>query len=160
MKPRPKPIVLVEPNPDDVILTIRALGAQRAAEAPGTARKEDIGNEVMVISDGEGLLARLLPADGTSPLQPAIVLMDIQLPRISGLAVLERLRADDRTRHIPVIMLSTACEERDVVESHRLGADNVVCKPVVYNDFARIVQTLSAYWLEINEPRPTPEGMP
>jgi two-component system, response regulator len=147
MRRRPEPILLVEPNPDDVILTIRALG------------KEDIGNEIMVMNDGTGLLPRLMPPDGSRPLHPAIILMDIHLPTISGLAVLERIRADERTRHIPVVMLSTSCEEHDVVESYRLGADNVVCKPVAYNDFARIVQTLSAYWLEPDESRPTPEGM-
>jgi two-component system, response regulator len=147
MTPRPRPILLVEPNQDDVILTIRALGTG------------DIGGQVVTMSDGESLLERLLPADGTNPLQPAIILMDIRLPGISGVAVLERIRVDERTHRLPVIMLSTSCDEYDVVESYRLGADNVVCKPVVYNEFARIVQTLSAYWLDINEPRPTPEGM-
>lgn len=147
MRPRPSPILLAEPNPDDVILTIRALG------------REDIGGQVMVMSDAESLLARLLPADGTDPLQPAIILMDIRLPGIGGLAVLERIRADERTHRLPVIMLSTSCDEHEVVESYRLGADNVVCKPVAYNEFARIVQTFSAYWLEPDEARPTPEGI-
>lgn len=128
-------------------MTIRALGG------------EDIGGQVMVMSDGESLLARLLPADGTGPLRPAIILMDIRLPGIGGLAVLERIRADERTHRLPVIMLSTSCEEHDVVESYRLGADNVVCKPVVYDEFARIVQTFSAYWLEPDEARLTPEGI-
>lgn len=147
MKARSSPILLVEPNQDDVILTIRALG------------RDDFGGRVIVMSDGESLLARLLPADGTSPLQPAIILMDLRLPGIDGLAVLERIRADERTDRLPVIMLSTSCDEHDVVDSYRLGADNVVCKPVAYDDFARTVQKFSAYWLEPDEARPTPEGM-
>jgi two-component system response regulator len=130
--PTPSPILLVEPNPDDVILTIRAMGGS------------DICGHVMVMSDGESLLARLLPADGTSPLRPAIILLALLLPGIGGLAVLERIRADERTHRLPVIVLSTSCDEHDVVESYRLGADNVVCKPVAFNDFARIVQRFSA----------------
>jgi two-component system, response regulator len=147
MRPTPGPILLIEPNPDDVILTIRALGGA------------EIGGQVMVMGDGESLLARLLPTDGTSPLQPSIILMAILLPGIGGLAVLERIRADERTHRLPVIMLTTSCDEHYVVESYRLGADNVVCKPVAYNDFAQIVQTFSAYWLKPDEARPTPEGM-
>jgi two-component system, response regulator len=139
--------MLVEPNPHDVISTIRALGWAA------------IGGQVMVMSDGESLLARLLPADGTSPLQPAIILMAVLLPGIGGPAVLGRIRADERTHRLPVIMLGTSCDEHDVVESYRLGADNIVCKPVAYHDFARIVQTFSAYWLKPDEARPTPEGM-
>jgi two-component system response regulator len=146
-RPSPRPILLVEPNQDDVILTIRALGGK------------DIGGRVMVMSDGESLLARLLPADGADPLRPAIILMDIRLPGIGGLAVLERIRADERTHRLPVIMLSTSYDDHDVVESYRLGADNVVCKPVAYNEFARIVQTFSTYWLEPRAARPTPEGI-
>ncbi|HEU5160993.1 MAG TPA: response regulator [Streptosporangiaceae bacterium] len=146
MRSRAGPIVLVEPNPDDVILTMRALA-------------EDDGGEVVVLSDGESLLSRLLPRDGSAPLEPAIILMDVHLPTISGPAVLARIRADERTRRLPVVMLSTSCEEHDVAESYRLGADKVVCKPVAYNDFARLVQALSAYWLDLDAARPTPEGM-
>jgi two-component system response regulator len=146
MRARPDPILLVEPNPDDVILTVRAM------------RADGGDHKIMVLGDGEGLLARLLPTDGTSPLRPAIVLMDIHLPTMNGLAVLERIRADRRTRDLPVIMLSTSCDECDVVESYRLGADDVVCKPVAYDDFARIIQAFSAYWTELDESRPTPEG--
>lgn len=145
---RDAPILLVEDNPDDITLTLRAFA------------KNGVGNEIVVLTDGELLLARLLPADGTSPLQPAIILMDINLPRFSGLELLQRIRSDERTRYVPVIMLTTSTEERDVVASYQLGANSFVCKPVAYDEFLRTVRTLSAYWLDINETCPSSDCPP
>ncbi|MFI0445963.1 response regulator [Actinomadura sp. 6N118] len=145
---RDAPILLVEDNPDDVTLTLRAFA------------KNGVCNEIVVLTDGEGLIDLLLPADGTSPLRPAIILMDIHLPKFSGLELLQRIRSDERTRYVPVIMLTTSTEERDVVASYQLGANSFVCKPVAYDEFLRTVRTLSAYWLDINETCPLSERRP
>lgn len=136
------PIVLAEDNPDDVLLTLRAFS------------NNGFPNEIVVCDDGESCLATLLPEDGTAPLTPAFVLLDVNLPRISGLEVLAGLRADRRTRDLPVIMLTTSRERRDVAESYRLGANSYVLKPVSFRQFTRVVRTLGVYWLQLNEPRP------
>jgi two-component system, response regulator len=142
------PILLVEDNPDDIILTLRAFATT------------EVTNEIIVVTEGESLLALLLPEDGTCPVRPAIVLMDVQLPTLSGLELLRRIRADERTRCIPVIMLTTSREVRDVIESYRLGANSFVRKPVAYTDFLHTVRVLSTYWLAINEPHPSRRSTP
>jgi two-component system response regulator len=140
------PILLVEDNPDDVMLTLRAF------------KKNNITNELIVAGDGEQALEYLLPADDRQPrrdrLQPAIVLLDINLPKVSGLEVLRRLRADERTEALPVIVLTTSNEERDMVESYRLGANSYVRKPVVFSDFLDAARILGLYWLLVNENLP------
>jgi two-component system response regulator len=135
------PILLVEDNPDDVLLTQRAF------------TKNHISNEVVVATDGEQALRLLLPADG-EPTRPAVVLLDIKLPKIDGLEVLRRVRSDDRTRSLPVVVLTTSNEERDIVTSYRLGANSFVRKPVVFEEFVRAVNVLGVYWLLVNEPAP------
>jgi two-component system response regulator len=135
------PILLVEDNPDDVLLTRRAFG------------KNHISNEVVVATDGEQALQLLLPAEG-EPMRPALVLLDIKLPKIDGLEVLRRVRSDARTHALPVVVLTTSDEERDIVDSYRLGANSFVRKPVVFEEFVRAVNVLGVYWLLVNQPAP------
>jgi len=142
------PILLVEDNPDDVMLTLRAF------------EKNHISNPIIVAADGEEALEYLLPAAGTKALHPAIVLMDIKLPKVDGLTVLRRLREDERTRPLPVVMLTTSNEERDIVESYRLGANSYVRKPVVFGEFLDAARILGLYWLLVNETAPVqPAGV-
>jgi two-component system response regulator len=136
------PILLVEDNPDDALLTVRAFTKNR------------IRNEVVVATDGEQALMRLLPEQGDG-LRPAVVLLDIKLPKIDGLEVLRRIRADQRTAGLPVVVLTTSNEERDIADSYRLGANSFVRKPVVFEEFVAAVNTLGVYWLMVNEPAPS-----
>ena len=140
-----RPILLVEDNPDDVLLTMRAFG------------KNHIKNEVVVATDAEEALRLLLPGAG-EPMRPALVLLDIKLPKIDGLEVLRCIREDDRTRSLPVVVLTTSNEERDVADSYRLGANSFVRKPVVFDEFVRAVNVLGVYWLLVNEPAPAGHG--
>jgi two-component system response regulator len=135
------PILLVEDNPDDVLLTMRAFV------------KNHIRNEVVVATDGQQAIEMLLPADG-EPVRPAFMLLDIKLPKIDGLEVLRRVRADDRTRTVPIVVLTTSNEERDIVESYRSGANSFVRKPVVFEEFVKAVNVLGIYWLLVNQPAP------
>ena len=142
-------ILLVEDNPDDVILTKRAL------------KKNNIANALVVVSDGQEALDFLFGnGDGTSALAPVpcLILLDLKLPKVSGLEVLQRLRESQRTRLIPVVVLTTSSEERDLIESYSLGANSYVRKPVDFNDFVDAVQQLGMYWLLLNEPAPNLKG--
>jgi two-component system response regulator len=138
-------ILLVEDNPDDVKLTLRAL------------KRNNIRNEVKVASDGEEALAYLLPTVGHS-ITPALVLLDVNLPKLGGLDVLRRLREDERTATLPVVVLTTSNEERDIVESYRLGANSYVRKPVVFGDFVEAARVLGLYWLLVNQAPPPVAG--
>jgi CheY-like chemotaxis protein len=140
------PILLVEDNPDDVLLTRRAFVKNR------------IRNEIVVANDGEEALRRLFPADGTAPLRPALILLDIKLPKVDGLEVLRRIRGHDGTAALPVVVLTTSNEERDIVESYRLGANSFVRKPVVFAEFLNAANVLGMYWLLVNEPVPPRHG--
>jgi two-component system response regulator len=135
-------ILLVDDNPDDVYLTTSAF------------RKNSIMNEIIVAQDGVEALDLLLPGDGRLGIRPAIVLLDINMPRMGGLEVLARLRADKLTRLLPVIMLTTSAEDRDIVESYDGGANSYVRKPVTTQEFLAAAKTLGVYWLEINTPVP------
>jgi len=135
------PILLVEDNPDDVLFTIRAFA------------KNHIRNEIVVASDGEQALRLLLPDEG-QPLRPALILLDIKLPKVDGLEVLRAIRGDERTRSLPVVVLTTSNEERDIVESYRLGANSFVRKPVVFEEFVDAANVLGVYWLLVNQPAP------
>jgi len=139
------PILLVEDNQDDVRLTMRAFD------------KNHIKNEIVVAADGEQAVRLLLPDSG-EPMRPGLVLLDIELPKIDGLEVLRRLRDDDRTRSVPVVVLTTSDQEQDIVDSYRLGANSVVRKPVVFDEFVRAVNVLGVYWLLVNEPAPAGHG--
>jgi two-component system, response regulator len=139
------PILLIEDNPDDVALTLRAL------------ERNKVKNEVIVASDGEEALAYLLPEDGRTPVRPALILLDVNLPKLSGLDVLQRIRSDSRTKTLPVVVLTTSNEERDIVESYRLCANSYVRKPVVFGEFLEAARVLGLYWLLVNQaPPPRP----
>jgi len=135
-------ILLVEDNPDDVLFTLRAFA------------KNHIKNEIVVANDGEHALRLLLPSDDTPPLRPVLILLDVNLPKISGLEVLRCIRGDERSRTFPVVVLTTSNEERDIVDSYRLGANSYVRKPVVFGEFLSATNLLGMYWLMVNEPMP------
>ena len=135
-------ILLVEDNPDDVMFTRRAFA------------KNNIKNEVVVASDGAQALELLLPDNGEPALRPALVLLDVNLPKVNGLEVLRRIRSDPRTQALPVVVLTTSNEERDVIESYRLGANSYVRKPVIFTEFLTAANVLGVYWLAVNEPVP------
>lgn len=135
-------VLLVEDNPDDVAFTRRAF------------RKNDFDHHLVVAHDGEEALALLLPSADEEPLRPAVALVDINLPRISGLDLVARLRAHPRTRLLPVIMLTTSVEHRDVLESYRIGANSYVRKPVQFDDFIEVIRSLGQYWFGVNQGPP------
>lgn len=136
-------ILLVEDNPDDEALTIRAL------------KKNNIENEVVVARDGAEALDWLFGtgdyANRDTTILPQVVLLDLKLPKLNGLEVLRRIRQDERTRVLPVVVLTTSTEDRDMVESYNLGANSYVRKPVDFNEFARAVNNLGMYWLLLNQ---------
>jgi two-component system, response regulator len=139
-------ILLVEDNPDEVVLTLRAL------------KKGKILNDLHTVSDGAEALAYLFAegkyaARARQPL-PTVVLLDLNLPKVSGLEVLQRMRADERTRLVPVVILTTSKEDDDVINGYKLGANSYIRKPVDFNQFAQAIHNLGLYWLVINEPPP------
>ena len=136
MTEAPRLILLVEDDPDHELLTIRAL------------KKSNIANEVRVARDGEEALNLLF---GESPIRPQVVLLDLKLPKVDGLEVLRRLRSSDATRMLPVVVLTSSDEERDVVRSYQLGVNSYIRKPVNFNDFAEATRQLGMYWLVLNE---------
>ena len=142
-----KRILLVEDNPDDVELTLRAL------------QKNNILNEVVVARDGVEALDYLFGTGahaGRDPTDiPAVILLDLKLPKVGGLEVLQRLRADDRTKLTPVVVLTSSKEEQDVINGYKLGANSYVRKPVDFVEFTKAVLQLGLYWLLLNEPPPT-----
>ncbi len=141
-----KVILLVEDNPDDEVLTLRAL------------RKDHVLNEVVVVRDGAEALDYLFGsgayADRDMSMMPEIILLDLKLPKINGLEVLRRIRADDRTKLLPVVILTLSDEERDIIESYTLGANSYIRKPVDFTQFTEAVRQLKLYWLILNEPPP------
>ena len=142
--------LLVEDNPDDVELALRAL------------RKSNIKNEIVVLQDGALALDYLFGtgayADGAPRAVPAVVLLDLQLPKVDGLEVLRRIRNDARTRLLPVVILTSSKEERDLVSGYSLGANSYIRKPVDFNEFAEALRQLGLYWLLLNEPPPWKDG--
>jgi two-component system, response regulator len=138
-------ILLVEDNPDDEALTLRAF------------KKSNISNEVVVARDGAEALAYLFPGDGDghdAP-RPALILLDLNLPKVGGLEVLRRMQADARTRLIPVVVLTSSKLEEDILDSYRSGANAYVRKPVKFSEFAEAVRALGVFWLLLNEPAPS-----
>jgi two-component system response regulator len=142
-------ILLVEDNPDDEALTLRAF------------QKSNVRNEVVVVRDGAEALAYLFPGgaggnggNGGDPPYPALVLLDLNLPKVGGLEVLHKMRADERTRLIPVVVLTSSKLEDDILDSYRNGANAYVRKPVKFSDFTAAVNALGVFWLLMNEPVP------
>jgi CheY-like chemotaxis protein len=140
-----KPIVLVEDNPKDLELTLVALG------------KTHLANEVVVLRDGAEALEYLTCA-GTyrDRLQgnPAVVLLDLKLPKIDGLQVLEAIKGNPELQSIPVVMLTSSREERDLLQSYKLGVNAYVVKPVGFKEFLEVIQDLGIFWAVLNEPPP------
>jgi two-component system response regulator len=139
-------ILLVEDNEDDVLLTMRSL------------RENRIGNQVDVVRDGaealDYLFARGEYQHHDEGDLPAVVLLDLKLPKIDGLEVLRQIRANERTRLLPVVILTSSSEEQDLINGYQLGANSYVRKPVAFGDFAGAVKQLGLYWLLLNEPLP------
>lgn len=139
-------ILLVEDNPDDAELTLRAF------------KKNHIANRIVHVADGaeaiEWLFATGRYASRDSSHVPAVVLLDLNLPKVNGLEVLQRIRADARTRLLRVVILTSSKEERDVVESYALGANSYVRKPVDFQEFMDAARQLGTYWLALNEAPP------
>ncbi len=131
-----KMILLVEDDPDHELLTIRAL------------KKSNIVNEVAIARDGEEAVNLLF---GSSPIRPQVILLDLKLPKLDGLEVLRRIREADSTRMLPVVVLTSSDEERDVVRSYSLGVNSYIRKPVNFSDFAEATRQLGMYWLVLNE---------
>jgi len=134
-----KIILLVEDNPDDEQLALRAL------------KRNNIANEIVVARDGQAALDYLL--DENQP-QPELVLLDLKLPKVSGLEVLQRLRANERTKLLPVVMLTSSKEDQDLLDSYRSGCNSYIRKPVNFIQFVEAMRHLKVYWLVINEPPP------
>ncbi len=137
-------ILLVEDNPDDVELTLHAL------------RRHNLANHLEIVRDGAEALDFLFCTGDYSHRRiddrPRVVLLDLKLPKIDGLEVLRRLKADSRTRMIPVVVLTSSHEERDIVESYQLGVNSYIVKPVDFSQFTETVRQLGLYWLLINQP--------
>jgi two-component system response regulator len=135
-------ILLVEDNPDDEELTLMAL------------EKNNILNEVVVARDGEAALEFLFGNAPDSSISrkelPALVLLDLKLPKVNGLEVLQQIRANDRTRLLPVVILTSSNEDKDVIESYSLGCNSYVIKPVTYEDYIEAVRNIAGYWLMLN----------
>jgi CheY-like chemotaxis protein len=140
-----KKIVLIEDNPDDVALTRRALS------------KNNILNEMVVLTDGVAALDYFFGGE-TTPTIPAVVLLDLKLPKVDGLEVLRRIRADERTRLWPVVILTSSKEEQDLLKGYSLGANSYVRKPVDFAQFVEATRQLGLYWLVLNETPPSPTG--
>ncbi len=136
-------ILLVEDSPEDRELTIRAL------------KKNNLLNRLHAVEDGEEALEFLFAtgryAERAGARNPRIVCLDLKLPRVDGIEVLRRIRGDERTRKIPVVVLTSSREERDIVETYRLGVNSYVVKPVEFEDFAKAVAELGMYWLLLNQ---------
>lgn len=141
-----RPILLVEDNPNDEELTLRAL------------TKANVANNVVVVRDGAEALDYLFGTGSEQadkkPRNPAVVILDLKLPKVDGLEVLKRLRADERTALLPVVILTSSDEQKDQLESYRLGANSYVRKPVEFDKFVDAVQQLGLYWLLLNEVPP------
>lgn len=139
-----KTILLVEDDPDHEVLTIRAL------------RKANVANEIRVAHDGEEALNLLFGSDENAlKVNPQVVLLDLKLPKVEGLEVLRRIRESERTRMLPVVILTSSDEESDIVRSYKLGVNSYIRKPVNFSEFAEATRQLGMYWLVLNECPPS-----
>ena len=136
-------ILLVEDNPNDVELTLRAL------------RKQNLDTKVFVVRDGAEALDFIFASGNYASrkidVRPKVVFLDLKLPKVDGIEVLRKVKADDRTRNIPIVMLTSSQEERDVAESYKLGANSYIVKPVDFGQFTESVRQLGLYWLLLNQ---------
>ncbi|MGE0872974.1 MAG: response regulator [Kofleriaceae bacterium] len=141
---RTRTILLVEDNPDDAELTLRAF------------KRHKMANDVVLTTDGEEaldyLFCRGAYKDRDPDAHPTVVLLDLKLPKLTGLDVLKRMRNDERTRRLPVVVLTSSNEERDIVDSYDLGANSFVRKPVDFAQFVEAARQLGMYWLVLNQP--------
>ena len=139
-------ILLVEDNPDDELLARRAF------------KKSHIANEIVVVRDGQEALDYLFGegqyAGRDISIRPQVILLDLKLPKVDGLEVLQRMRADERTKRLPVVVLTSSDEQQDIVESYNLGANSYVRKPVDFEQFNEAVLQLGLYWLVLNQAPP------
>ena len=136
-------ILLVEDNPSDIALTLRAL------------KKRNLANQVHVVKDGAAALELLFssaPADQAVEFHlPKVILLDLKLPKVDGFEDLRRIKSDERTRRIPVVVLTSSKEERDIVESYKLGVNSYIVKPVDFENFMEAVSDIGLYWLLLNQ---------
>jgi|SRR5690348_14708729 len=143
-------ILLVEDNPDDLELALHAL------------RREKLANEIEIARDGEQALdfifCRASYAQRDCSHQPRLILLDLKLPKVDGLQVLRELKNDRRTQSIPVVILTSSKEEKDLVEGYRLGVNSYIQKPVDFEQFRKAIKTVGLYWLVVNQP-PPPEAL-
>ena len=140
---RSRSVLLVEDNPNDEMLTLRAF------------KKSQIANQIVVVRDGVEALDYLFgrgPHAGRP--DPQVILLDLNLPKVSGLEVLRALRADERTRLIPIVILTSSAEDQDLVRGYGLGANSYVRKPIDFHQFVESVRQLGLYWLVINQAAP------
>lgn len=137
-----RPILLVEDNPDDEELALRAFA------------KLNISNKIVVARDGVEALDYLFATGihaNTAPKTPAVILLDLKLPKVDGLQVLQKIRENEKTKILPVVILTSSSEEQDLVQGYNLGANSYVRKPVDYNEFVSAVSQLGIFWLLLNE---------
>ncbi|HLA85946.1 MAG TPA: response regulator [Thermoguttaceae bacterium] len=136
-------IVIVEDDPNDVELLMRVF------------RKQNLVNQIVLLKDGAEALAYFFPDGEDAPRKqnhdPKVVLLDLKLPKVNGIEVLERMKSDARTKHIPVVVLTSSKENRDMKAAYRLGVNSYVTKPIKFEEFARTVADLGMYWLLLNE---------
>jgi len=145
MKENTIEIILVEDNPADVEMTLEAL------------KERHLANNVYVLKDGAEALDYIMNNVDCRPGQadeyrPKVILLDLKLPKVNGLEVLKRIRSDERTKSVPVVILTSSNEERDRIEGYKLGANSYVVKPVDFENFARAVAEIGCYWVLMNEP--------
>ena len=135
-------IVLIEDNPADVELTLNSL------------KKKNLANRVKVLTDGEEALDYLFNVCAPSGSEgcPLLILLDLKLPKVSGLEVLERIRSNERTKMIPVVVLTSSEEEKDRIKSYKLGVNSYIVKPVEFDSFARVASEIGLYWVLLNKP--------